>query len=54
VASYPSNTKITIPMNPKSTFCPASLKRPSNGGDYVAEGMSDQQQSVAGALTPAA
>jgi hypothetical protein len=42
-------------MNPQSTSCPASAKRPSNGGDHVTEGMmAGLQQSVAGALTPAA
>lgn len=53
--SHAFNTKIIIPaMNPKSVPRPLSVNWPSNGGDYVTEGMAGPQQSVAGALTPAA
>jgi hypothetical protein len=41
-------------MNTKSARCLLTLLRTTNGGDYVTEGMTDLQQSVAGALTPAA
>jgi len=41
-------------MNTKSVLCFPSINAPSNGGDYVTEGMTVQQQSVAGALTPVA
>ncbi|MDI1320500.1 MAG: hypothetical protein PSW75_09970 [bacterium] len=41
-------------MNTKPAHCPFSVNRCTNGGDYVTEGMAGRQQSVAGALTPAA
>ncbi len=41
-------------MNKKPILCPSPINGPSNGGDYVTEGMMAVQQSVAGALTPVA
>lgn len=41
-------------MNLKSARRPASAQSPSNGGDYVTEGMAVLQPLVPGALTPVA